>query len=66
MDEWNDLTADCPASASSVMRRTEEGKTEPGAFHQVLGFNKHPIVLLPIAHQPPFITAEAQELCGVQ
>lgn len=65
--EWNDLTADCLASVSGVMRHTEEGKTELRVFpSEVLGFNSIPIVLLQIAHQPLFITAEAQELCGVQ
>jgi hypothetical protein len=65
--ERNDLTADYPTSVSGAIKHTEEEKTESRVFpSEVLEFNNIPIVLLQMAHQPLFITAEIQELCRGQ
>lgn len=65
--ERNDLTADCLTSVSGTIKHTEEEKTESRVFpSEVSEFNNIPIVLLQMAHQPLFITAEAQELCRGQ
>lgn len=65
--ERNDLAADCLTSVSGAIKHTEEEKAESGVFpSEVSEFNNIPIVLLQMAHQPLFITAEAQELCRGQ
>lgn len=65
--EWNDLAAGCPTSVSGAIKHTEEEKTESRVFpSEVSEFNNIPIVLLQMAYQPLFITAEAQELCRGQ